>query len=146
MAVLTVRRPSPSASSQGDRFLVFQGKRLPVGAQIDTTDFPKVGKIKGKWAQLIRLGFFHDDHLTDPDLVREVASQRDEYGSAPAVDSRPDPVVPIDRDALGNPALSAEDVAKLEKPVGLQCGDCGFQATSPSGLKTHTTRKHLTKE
>lgn len=140
MAVLTVRRPSPSASSQGDRYLVFQGKRLPVGAQIDTKDFPRVGKIKGKWAQLIRLGFFHDDHLTDPDLVREVASQRDEYGSAPAVDSRPEPVVPVGR------FLDAEDHARLEKPVGLQCGDCGFQATSPSGLKTHTTRKHLTKE
>jgi hypothetical protein len=145
MAVLTVRRPSPSESRQGRSVLVFQGKHLPVGAQIDTADFPRVGKIKGKWAQLIRLGYFHDDHLTDPDLVREVAAQRDEYGSAPAVDSRPDPVVPIDRDALGNPVLSAEDHARLDKPIGLQCGECGFQATSAKGLKTHTTRKH-TKE
>ena len=145
MAVLTVRRPSPSQTEQGERFLVFQGKRLPVGAQIDTRDFPKVSKLKGKWAQLIRLGYFHDDHLNDPELAREVESQRVEYGSAPHVDSRPEHGIPIDRDALGNRVLSSEDVARLEKPVGLQCGDCGFQASSPSGLKTHQTRKH-TKE
>lgn len=146
MAVLTVNRPSAGESNQGRRVLVFQGKRLPVGTQIDTTEFPRVGKIPGKWAQLIRLGFFSDDHLTDPELVREVSSQRVQYGSAPQVDSRPDPVMPIDRDALGNRVLSADDVARLEKPAGLQCGDCGFHASSPSGLKTHTTRKHLTKE
>ena len=145
MAVLTVNRPSAGESEQGRRVLVFQGKRLPVGAQIDTSDFPRVGKIPGKWAQLIRLGFFSDAHLTDPELVREVNAQRDQFGSAPLVDSRPEHGVPIDRDALGNPALSAEDVARLDKPVGLQCGECGFQASSPSGLKTHQTRKH-TKE
>ena len=142
MAELTVRRPSAAESEQGRRILLFQGKRLPVGSQIDTQDFPKVGKIPGKWAQLIRLGFFHDDHLTDPQLVREVQAQRDEYGSAPLVDSRPEPVVPIDRDALGHPALSAEDVARLEKPIALVCGDCGFQANSAHGLKIHIGRSH----
>jgi hypothetical protein len=145
MAELTVRRPSAAESEQGRRILLFQGKRLPVGSRIDTNDFPRVGKIAGKWAQLIRLGFFHDDHLADPDLVREVAAQRDEFGSAPLVDSRPDPVMPIDRDALGNRALSAEDVARLEKPSTLACGDCTYQATSERGLKIHVGRKHASK-
>ena len=131
MAVLTVRRPSP-----GKRELVFQGKLLPVGASIDTRDFPAVSKMPGKWAQLVRLGILHDEHLSDAELAREVAAQRDQFGSAPLVESRPDPVAPIGQ------FMDAEDHARLDKPIGLRCGDCGFQATSERGWKIHVGRKH----
>ena len=137
MAVLTVRRPS-----HNKRELLLQGKWLPVGTEIDTRDFPQVSNIPGKWAQLVRLGILHDAHLTDPELVREVAAQRDEFGSAQLVPSRMDSFVPIDRDLRGNPALDEEDIARLDKPIGLVCGDCGFQATSDHGLKIHVGRKH----
>ena len=129
MAVLTVRRPSP-----GKRELVFQGKLLPVGASIDTRDFPAVSKMPGKWAQLVRLGILHDEHLSDAELAREVAAQRDQFGSAPLVESRMDHAVPI--------PLDEEDVARLDKPIGLQCGECGFQANSAHGLKIHAGRAH----
>jgi hypothetical protein len=131
MAVLTVRRPSP-----GKRELLFQGKHLPVGAEIDTRDFPRVSNLPGKWAQLVRLGIFYDDHLSDPELVREVNSQRDQFGSAPLVESRPEPVVPIGQH------MDAEDHARLDKPTGLQCGECGHQANSEHGLKVHVGRSH----
>lgn len=139
MAVLKVKRPSA-----GKRGMSFQGQELPVGTEIDTRDFPKVSRLPGKWAQLIRLGWFHDDHLSDPELVREVAAQRDQFGSAEqVVDTRPEPVAPID--PYLTPAERVEVDATLEKPAALQCGECGFQATTPRGLKTHQTRKH-TKE
>lgn len=136
MALLRVKRPSP-----GKRELSFQGRRLSVGAEIDTRDFPKVGQIPGKWAQLVRVGIFHDDHLNDPELVREVKEQREQYGSAEqVVDNRPQPVAPIDQ--FLTPQERAEAAALLDKPLALQCGDCGFHATSSKGLKTHITRKH----
>src|SRR3990167_2281418 len=145
MALLKVKRPSPTASLQGRREFLLDGKWLPVGAEFDTRDFPRVSKLPGKWAQLIRLGFLHDDHLEDPDLVREVRAQRKELGSSElVVDVRPERVEPIDRFLA--PSEIAEVHARLDKPLALQCGDCGFQATSSAGLKTHTTRKHLTKE
>lgn len=135
MAVLKVNRPSP-----GKRFLSFQGRQIPVGTEIDTRDFPRVSKIPGKWAQLVRLGILQDDDLSDPELVREVREQRDQFGTAELrVDTRPEPVEKIDQ------FLDAEDHARLDKPIGLQCGDCGFQAVNPAGLKRHQTRKH-TKE
>src|SRR5512139_2120532 len=138
MAVLKVKRPSPAASSQGRSELLLSGRWLPVGAEFDTRDFPKVSKIPGKWAQLIRLGFLHDDHLDDPELSREVQAQRETFGSAELVaDTRQPRVEPIDR--YLSPAERAETAAVLDKPIGLQCGDCGFQATSQRGLKTHIT-------
>jgi hypothetical protein len=132
MALLTVRRPSP-----GRRELLLQGKWVPVGTDIDTSEFPRVSRIPGKWAQLVRLGILEDRHFADPDLVREVDSQREQFGSAPLVETRMDPGIPV--------PLDAEDIARLEKPTVLQCGDCGFHATSQQGLKVHVSRKH-TKE
>lgn len=141
MAVLKVKRPSPSASERGRRELLLGGKWLPVGTEFDTRDFPRVSKIPGKWAQLIRLGFLHDDHLDDPELASEVETQRRQFGSSELVaDTRTPPVEQIDRYLTR--AERAETAAKLEKPIGLQCGDCGFQATSQKGLRTHQTRKH----
>ena len=127
MAVLKVRRPSP-----GKRELLLQGTWLPLGAEIDTGNFPQVSETK--WAQLIRQGIFDDDHLADPDLKRELDAQVREFGSARVVESRPDPGMPV--------PLDPEDIARLEKPIALMCGECGFQANSDHGLKIHIGRKH----
>lgn len=129
MAVLKVRRGSP-----GKRDLLLQGKWLPIGTEFDTRDFPRVSKLPGKWAQLIRLGILYDDHLDDPGLLDELRKQREEFGASPVVESRPEPDVPI--------PLEPEDVARLDKPTVLQCGECGHQATSAHGLKVHVGKRH----
>jgi hypothetical protein len=125
---LTVAKPSP-----GHRELVFQGQRLPVGTQINMRDYPKVSAIPGKWDLMIDAGYFDDDRLADLDPTRR--ARRERLRSA-AAESKAEPVVPIDR------FLDAEDVARLEKPLSLQCGDCGFQATSVHGLRVHQGRSH----
>lgn len=119
------------------RAFPFQGKWLPEGVEIDMRDYPQVSKIPGKWDLMIDAGYFADMRNAVLDPARH--ERRARFEAAAFVAQRPDPVMPVDR------FLDAEDHARLEKPTGLQCGDCGFQATSPSGLKTHTTRKH-TKE
>ena len=139
MTILRVKSPSP-----GKRELLLDGRWLPVGVEIDTSDYPAVAQKPGKWAQLVRRGFFHDP-LAGSELAREVAAQRDEFGAAPLVPSRMDPSIPIDRDRAGRQALDEEDIARLDKPIGLVCGDCGFQATSAQGLKIHVGRKHAPK-
>lgn len=136
MAVLRVKRPSP-----GKRDLLFQGRWLTVGASIDTAEFPRVSKIPGKWAQLVRLGIFHDDHLEDPELVRELESQRAQFGASEMViDTRPEPVAQIDRYLTQRDR--AEVAAVLDKPVALTCGECGYHAKSRQGLKVHVGRSH----
>lgn len=127
MAVLTVRRPSPN-----HRELLFQGQRLAVGTDLDTRDFPRVEK--DKWAQLIRLGILLDEHLSDPDIARALKAQRVEFGESYAPEHRPEPGVPV--------PLDEEDIARLDKPMSLQCGECGKQMTSEHGLKVHVGRQH----
>lgn len=135
MTVLKVRRPSATAPGViGNRTLNFQGRRLPIGAEIETRDFPHINA--QKWGQLVDQGWFENEGLMgDADIRREMRRRRD--AGLPSVQEAPrfkEPIVPV--------MLAPEDAARLDKPIVLQCGDCGFQATSSQGLKIHTTRKH----
>lgn len=109
----------------------FQGKVLPRGAEIDMRDFPQVSAIPGKWELMIDAGYFEDDRETVVDPTR--AARRERLRPTP-VDLKPDPGVPIQ--------LDEEDVARLEKPEALTCGECGFHATSKHGLSIHIGRSH----
>jgi hypothetical protein len=122
--VLKVAKPSP-----GKRDLLFQGQWIPVGTEIDMRNYPQVSAIPGKWDLMIDAGYFEDGRAADVDPPR--AARRERLRSAAA---RPDPVVPV--------MLDAEDIARLDKPSVLQCGECGFHATSAHGLKIHVGRSH----
>lgn len=136
MTVLKVKRPSA-----GLRVLKFQGRDLPLGAEIDTRDFPRVSAIPKKWAQLISQGYFYDiDHTADPELARDVREHRDEFGAPVPVSSMPEPVVPVDQYLTAQER--AELGAQLDKPIGLECGECGFHAKSDQGLRVHIGRSH----
>lgn len=131
MTVLTVRRPSPNQRSQ----LLFQGKRLPLGTEIETRDYPAVRA--DKWAQLIRLGILRDEQLTaTPDIVRELRAQRDEYGDAPLVQTPMDATFVIPESPELPPVPG----------TGSVCGECGFEAKNANGLKVHVGRSHAKKE
>jgi hypothetical protein len=122
--------------SANHRDLHFQGQWLPVGTEIDKRNYPRVSAIPGKWDLMVDAGYFEDlgEEVLDP----ERAARRSRLGTPTS--SMPEPVVPVDQFLA--PQERAEMNAALDKPIGLQCGDCGFQANSAHGLKIHVGRKH----
>lgn len=129
MTVLKVRRPSPGRRGE----LNFQGRSLPVGAEVETRDYPKLGR--DKWAQLIRQGVFYDDNLADPDIRRVLEEQRREFGDK-IPDVKPlDPVVML----AEQPGLPPMPTPAGE---GIACGDCSHVAKNAHGLSIHVSRKH----
>jgi hypothetical protein len=126
---------------EGKRGFPFQGRWLPEGTEVDTRDFPRVSAVPGKWDLMIDAGFFEDPRERELDPSRAARRER-----LRARASRPDPVVPIDRPTPFGPSLDERDAAwvaaTLDKPIALQCGECGKQMKNEHGLKIHVSRSH----
>ena len=113
----------------------FQDTRLVGGAEIDTRQFPRVGE--HKWAQLLDQGYFELVDKPGRDITRALA-ERDRARQTLA-NTAETSVVLTPTGAVEEPIVETPIVVTTE-PIA--CGDCGFTAKTPHGLKVHVGRRH----